>query len=680
MTSSAAEGSMGAGLRRLPTYLYLVDLLPGKRVLEVGCGHGDGAQFLADHGAARVVGVDRSMASINEARVRHRQTNLEFRCEEIGSIELDDGSFDCIFVPDGIEVLRRGSVLGELRRLLAAGGHMVVCGQSADRRGSPGGASFYEFRERLERLFPPVRMVAQAPFLGFSLVEYAGSSAGGEEPLLETHLDTSLMELSGGEPEPSDYVAVCGGPARRARGYAVVQVPERDGIDAVATAVGARPAAGAVESAAGEATAPSAAIASAALASAALAIDAAAAAVEAGGEIAPGPAVEAAPAVTAAEAAGDALLVHELRLRLETAIADRARAQAQADEQRAQGDELRAQADDLRAQADELRVEAEALRAEADDARRHLVETAELVESRPASGPSASEQIAEALAAHRDAVRSLEIAVEEGEAYAEELRAELEQAAAQVQTESSGRQRAEARAERLDAELREWRTRASTAEGKLLRLAREADAARGERVQPVETPAARDGAEIARVVELEAELARARRSSQDSQAQLEAMRAERSQQRERRDGNGEAQTAAAAAAASIGRDVARRLAHFELEVESGRTLLQQVESGLSDLERQVAQDAAERAPSAWAAHRDQQLRELSAELGIKDAEIMILHIGVSALRARMRDLVGDVRRTAGLARDRSQPELLELVEQLGDRASAFEEREEPAGS
>jgi SAM-dependent methyltransferase len=645
MTSSAAEGSLGAWLRRLPTYLYLVDLLPGRRVLEVGCGVGDGAQFLADHGAGQVVGVDRSEASIADARARHRQINLEFRCEELGSIELDDGSFDCVFVPDGIEVLRRSSVLGELRRLLTPGGYLVLCGQSADRRGSPGGASFYEFRERLERFFPPVRMVAQAPFVGFSLVEFAGSFAGRDEPMLETHLDTSLMEMAGGEPEAIDYVAVCGGPTGRARGYAVVQVPERDGIDALAAAIGMR--------------------------------------VDGRDELAPA-AIPPAPTVPTAMMAepgrseatpeqGDPLLVHELRLRLETAIADRARAQAQLDELAAQVRATRGEADELRAENGELRES--------------LAAAADLAESRPAAGPSPSEQIAEALSAHRDAVRSLEIAVEEGEAYAEELRSELEQAAAQVQIEASGRLRAEARAERLDAELREWRTRASMAEGKLLRLAREsgttpvprvevAQIAPPPRVEPRVEPAANHGAERARAAALEAELARAERDLQEAEAQLLALRAERSLERERREGNGEgSQTAAAAAAESVGRDVARKLAHFELEIETGRSLIQQVESGLADLERQAARDAAERAPSAWAAHRDQQLRELSAELGIKDAEIMILHIGVSALRARMRELVGDVRRTAGQARARSMPELVDLVEKLGDRAAAFEERE-----
>jgi hypothetical protein len=193
-----------------------------------------------------------------------------------------------------------------------------------------------------------------------------------------------------------------------------------------------------------------------------------------------------------------------------------------------------------------------------------------------------------------------------------------------------------------------------------------------------------DRGEDARVVELEAELALARRDAREAAALVETLRAEAT---ERTGGNGgaaqvapAAPAAAATAVATVGRDVARRLARFEMEIEAGRALIHQVESGLGELERQMAREATERAPSAWAAHRDQQLRELSAELGIKDAEIMILHIGVSALRARMRELVGEVRRAAGAARERPVPEVIQLMEQLGERASSFEEQAEPAGA
>src|SRR4030095_5127518 len=116
VTSPAVD--IAAWLRRLPHYLYLVDLLPGKRVLEVGCATGYGSQFLANHGAGRVVGIDRSLRRVSEARSRYRQSNLEFRCEDPGAIELEDASFDCILVPDGVEILRRRTVVRELRRLL----------------------------------------------------------------------------------------------------------------------------------------------------------------------------------------------------------------------------------------------------------------------------------------------------------------------------------------------------------------------------------------------------------------------------------------------------------------------------------------------------------------------------------------------------------------------------------
>jgi SAM-dependent methyltransferase len=579
MTSPAVE--LGAWLRRLPHYLYLVDLLPGKRVLEVGCGVGFGAQFLANHGAGRVVGVDRSLRRVTEARARHRQTNLEFRCEEPGSIELEDGSFDCIFVPEGVDLLRRRSVLAELRRLLVRQGHLVLCGGSADRRGAPGGASFYEFRERLERLFAPVRMIAQTPFVGFSLIEY-GDDAG--SPGIE--LDTSLLELSGGEPEPCDYVAVCGGSAGSLRGFTVVQVPDRDGVGAVARAVS-------------------------------------------GAEPVVNDRAEPEPR------GGESVVARELRNRLETAVEDRSRAEAMVDDLRIQVDDLRMQLVDLRA-------------ATRDDS----------AEPAPPPVATTSEQIAEALSAHREVVRSLEIAVEEGQVYADELRAELEQAQASGEAGERARRRAEERAQRFEAELREWRTRASVAEGKLMR-------------------AAAGGNGVARLTELEQELARLQTSVRDKEAAARAAAQAASRAERERDEMAARlrQVDRPARSGQGGGEVAARLAHLEGELGTGRDLLRQIEEGLSALEREAARESLDRAPTGWAAHRDEQLRELSAELGVKDAEITILHVGVTALRARMKELIGEVRRAAASMRGRSAAEMLDVIDRLSERLATFEERD-----
>ena len=587
---------MAAWLRRLPHYLYLVDLLPGKRVLEVGCGTGYGAQFLANHGAGRVVAIDRSLRQVTEARARYRQANLEFRCEEPGAVELEDGSFDCIFVPDAVEVLRRRTVLAELRRLLVRQGHLVLCGLSADRRGAPGGASFYEFRDRLERLFSPVRMIAQTPFVGFSLIEYADD---GGSPGIE--LDTSLCELAGGEAEPSDYVAVCGGPNMALRGFTIVQLPDREGVSPVTAAV----------------------IGAAGVAPAAAAPD--------------------------LERTDDPVVARELRSRLEIAIEERARSQELIED-------LRSQIEDLRAQL----VDSSTGSAAAP----HFP-----AEETDGEGPSATEQIAEALAAHREVVRSLEIAVEEGQVYADELRGELELAQGELARARAARQAADERAARFEAELRGWRTRASVAEGQLLRVSRGGNGAlsTGDRL---------------RLAELERELARVRTDCRDIEQRLaaEAQAASRAA-RERDDLAMRLQRAESERPATVtrpareGGEVTSRLARLEGELGTGRDLLRQIEDGLAALEKEAARESVERAPSAWAAHRDQQLRELSAELGVKDAEITILHVGVSALRARLRELIDEVRKAAGAMRGRSADEMLELMDVLTAQLAAFEERE-----
>src|SRR4051794_33819519 len=104
--SSAAEG-LGPLLRRLPHYIYLADLFRGRRVLEIGCGDGSAARWIAQAGAASVVGVDRSQPLIDAARARHRVQNLDFRVADYGALELEDRSFDVVCVPAaGAELLR----------------------------------------------------------------------------------------------------------------------------------------------------------------------------------------------------------------------------------------------------------------------------------------------------------------------------------------------------------------------------------------------------------------------------------------------------------------------------------------------------------------------------------------------------------------------------------------------
>jgi chromosome segregation ATPase len=179
-------------LRRRATYLYVQDLLSGASVLDVAVDAGDAAALLAARGAK----------SVRQARP-----------EEVASVA---PGFDVAFVLDA-EPAGLGELVAAVKRALKPEGTLVVGVASKDRPGARAGLSYYEMLDLLEKQFPSVKMVGQAPFAAATLVEY-----GVAEP--DPVLDATLVPK--GE-RVENYVAVAG-PKRdkqASRGYGVMQVP-----------------------------------------------------------------------------------------------------------------------------------------------------------------------------------------------------------------------------------------------------------------------------------------------------------------------------------------------------------------------------------------------------------------------------------------------------------------------
>lgn len=81
--------------QELKPYDYISAGLPGKAVLEIGCGDGYGALYLAKK-AARVFAVDYEKEIIFRAKDKYPCANLEFLCMDATELGFKDESIDII--------------------------------------------------------------------------------------------------------------------------------------------------------------------------------------------------------------------------------------------------------------------------------------------------------------------------------------------------------------------------------------------------------------------------------------------------------------------------------------------------------------------------------------------------------------------------------------------------------
>jgi 2-polyprenyl-3-methyl-5-hydroxy-6-metoxy-1,4-benzoquinol methylase len=107
--------------RHLVVYEWIGARAAGRRVIDMACGEGYGAEVLW-RSAASVVGVDANPEAHEHARQRYRRQNLAF---ERGLVESygEPGSYDAVVFLQTIEhVEDPPAVLAHLRELLAPGG------------------------------------------------------------------------------------------------------------------------------------------------------------------------------------------------------------------------------------------------------------------------------------------------------------------------------------------------------------------------------------------------------------------------------------------------------------------------------------------------------------------------------------------------------------------------------
>lgn len=113
----------------LSAYRWAMEILggvDGMRVLDAACGTGYGSDALAAR-ARSVVGVDRDLPTIREARRRYRRPNLDFLPMDCANMVFADASFNAVLSFETIEHLADDrQFLREVTRVLTPDGWLVL--------------------------------------------------------------------------------------------------------------------------------------------------------------------------------------------------------------------------------------------------------------------------------------------------------------------------------------------------------------------------------------------------------------------------------------------------------------------------------------------------------------------------------------------------------------------------
>lgn len=119
-------------------YDWAAQHVRAKRVLELGCGSGDGARRLIEAGATSVLALDVSRQAIEMAKKRHQNAALRFDVVEAMPLPVVSGSFDLAIALEVLEHVDddRGFV-AEVARVLTPCGRFL-CSTPNRRMTNPG--------------------------------------------------------------------------------------------------------------------------------------------------------------------------------------------------------------------------------------------------------------------------------------------------------------------------------------------------------------------------------------------------------------------------------------------------------------------------------------------------------------------------------------------------------------
>jgi SAM-dependent methyltransferase len=204
--------------------VYGEELAHGARAAIFGSATLGLAEELASRGARLVHVYDIDVARVAEATARSHDRSIFYApLPEGGDVGVRDGAFDFVLVPDLSLFPDPAAIVALIRRILSPLGAALIASPNADAKAplihveAAGNAlGYYELYETIATHFASVRMIGQAPFVGYAVAELSV-----EDP--EPTIDSSLAESEGKEPDW--FLALASDRSLRLDPFALIELP-----------------------------------------------------------------------------------------------------------------------------------------------------------------------------------------------------------------------------------------------------------------------------------------------------------------------------------------------------------------------------------------------------------------------------------------------------------------------
>jgi SAM-dependent methyltransferase len=205
---------------------YAEPAASGRRVLFVGPAISALPTRLLERGARLVHVCDPDPVRLAEATAKNRSSNLSFSALADGHFALREGAFDVCIVEDA-GISDPVALVKKIRRALTPRGVAILASLNPEVRvpllpHRPSGVislDYYALYDAVKAEFEHVRMLGQAPFVGYVIADFAPE--GTPEPSLDSAF------LPSGAEEPELFIAVASQQSVELEAFSVVQLPYR---------------------------------------------------------------------------------------------------------------------------------------------------------------------------------------------------------------------------------------------------------------------------------------------------------------------------------------------------------------------------------------------------------------------------------------------------------------------